>query len=68
MQNQELFTLADHFGRQREALLLEWQRAVKRDPALNQGDALPRAELFDHIPAVLTSFELPQLDAWIIGL
>ena len=35
----------------------EWQRAVKRDPDLNQGDSLPRSELFDHIPALLSAFE-----------
>ncbi len=37
--------------------MLEWQRAVKRDPDLNQGESLPRAELFDHIPALLRAFE-----------
>jgi len=53
----ELITLADHVSRERKAILLEWQRAVKRDPALNQSDLLPQAELFDHIPALLTAFE-----------
>lgn len=37
--------------------MLEWHRAVKRDPLLSQGDSLPRADLFDHIPALLTAFE-----------
>jgi signal transduction histidine kinase len=49
--------LADHLRDRREALMLEWQRAVKRDPDLNQGESLPRAELFDHIPALLRAFE-----------
>jgi signal transduction histidine kinase len=53
----DLISLADHLRDRREALLLEWHRAVKRDPGLSQGDSLPRAELFDHIPALLTAFE-----------
>ena len=53
----DLITLADHLRDRREALLLEWHRAVKRDPGLSQGDSLPRAELFDHIPALLSAFE-----------
>ena len=53
----ELLTLAEHVRDAREALLLEWQRAVQRDPALDQSELLPRAELFDHIPALLSAFE-----------
>jgi signal transduction histidine kinase len=53
----ELLTLADNVRDEREATLLEWQRAVKRDPDLTNGDSLPRAELYDHIPALLTAFE-----------
>jgi signal transduction histidine kinase len=53
----ELLALAEHFHRRREPLLLEWQRTVKRDPDLTDGDALPRAELFDHLPALLAAFE-----------
>jgi signal transduction histidine kinase len=53
----ELLTVADHVSRRREAILLEWHSAVRGDPALTNGDALPRAELFDHIPALLTAFE-----------
>src|SRR3981189_329595 len=53
----DLISLADHLRDRREALLLEWHRAVKRDPGLSQGDSLPRAELFDHIPALLSTFE-----------
>src|ERR1700739_4471619 len=49
--------LAEHLRDRREALMLEWHHAVKRDPDLKQGEALPRAELFDHIPALLTAFE-----------
>src|SRR4029077_14897379 len=53
----DFISLADHLRDRREALMLEWQRAVKRDPDLNQGESLPRAELFDHIPALLRAFE-----------
>lgn len=34
-----------------------WRLAVKRDPALTTGDSLPRAQLNDHIPALLQTFE-----------
>ncbi|HEX3871033.1 MAG TPA: RsbRD N-terminal domain-containing protein, partial [Pirellulales bacterium] len=53
----DFVALADHLRDRREALMLEWRRAVKRDPDLNQGESLPRTELFDHIPALLTVFE-----------
>jgi signal transduction histidine kinase len=53
----ELTALADHIGRHRDALVLAWQRAIQRDPELNDGDSLPRAELIDHIPAMLAAFE-----------
>jgi signal transduction histidine kinase len=53
----DFIVLADHLRDRRDALMLEWHRAVKRDPELNQGESLPRAELFDHIPALLKAFE-----------
>jgi signal transduction histidine kinase len=53
----DLIVLADYLRDRRAALLLEWQRAVQRDPGLSQGDSLPRTELFDHIPALLSAFE-----------
>ena len=53
----DFVALADHLRDRRETLMLEWHYAVKRDPGLNQGESLPRAELFDHIPALLTAFE-----------
>jgi hypothetical protein len=49
--------VAKHIRRRQEAILLDWQRIVRRDPELTQGDSLPRSELFDHIPALLISFE-----------
>ena len=53
----ELIALADHVRDERGAILLEWYRAIKRDPTLTDGDSLPRSELYDHIPALLTAFE-----------
>jgi signal transduction histidine kinase len=41
----------------REAILIAWRNAIQRDPAITSGDSLPRSELFDHIPALLRSFE-----------
>ena len=53
----DFVALAEHLKDRRDALMLEWRHAVKRDPELNQGESLPRAELFDHIPALLKAFE-----------
>jgi signal transduction histidine kinase len=53
----ELASLADHLAEQREALLLTWQNAIKVDPLLVPGHFLPRAQLLDHIPLLLASFE-----------
>ena len=53
----DLAALAEYLSQRREAILLSWQRAIKRDPQLSDGDALPRAELYDHIPALLGAFE-----------
>ena len=55
--NDELATLADPLRNRRDALLSAWQGAIRRDPNLTGGDALPRAELLDHIPALLYAFE-----------
>jgi signal transduction histidine kinase len=49
--------LADRLRDQRDAILLEWSRAVKRDPKLTDGDSLPRADLYDHIPSLLGAFD-----------
>jgi signal transduction histidine kinase len=56
--SQGLLLLADHVRDERDAILMEWSRVVKRDPNLTDGDSLPRAELYDHIPALLSAFEL----------
>ena len=53
----ELIALADHVGRHRKAMVSSWQRAIQRDPELAEGESLPRADLIDHIPAMLAAFE-----------
>ena len=53
----ELATLANHLSEHHESILLEWRRAVQTDPNMTSGDALPRSELFDHIPSLLQAFE-----------
>ena len=52
----ERLALADYMASRRAAILLAWRNAIKRDPALNTGDSLPRVQLFDHIPAILSTF------------
>jgi signal transduction histidine kinase len=53
----ELAAIAEHLSHRREAILQSWQRAIAKDPTLTTGDALPRAQLLDHIPAILSTFE-----------
>jgi signal transduction histidine kinase len=63
----ELTVLADHVGRHREAMVLAWQRAIQRDAELTDGKSLPRAELIDHIPAMLAAFERSLRAAATVG-
>jgi signal transduction histidine kinase len=53
----ERLALADYVASRRVAILEAWRNVIKRDPALNTGDSLPRVQLFDHIPAMLSTFE-----------
>src|ERR1700760_4128905 len=53
----ELAQLADYLSEQHEAILLAWRRAIHTDAQMTSGDALPRSELFDHIPSLLQAFE-----------
>jgi len=53
----ELATLAQHLSSRRAAVLQAWQSAIKRDPALNTGESLPRVQLLDHIPSMLATYE-----------
>lgn len=49
--------LGAHLRRRRGAILQAWRTAVTSDPALTSGASLPRAQLHDHIPALLANFE-----------
>jgi signal transduction histidine kinase len=53
----ELLGFADHLQSRREAILRAWRIAINRDPALTSSDPLPYADLYDHIPALLSTFE-----------
>jgi signal transduction histidine kinase len=52
----DLADLARHLNSRREAILTAWRSAVKKDPSLTTSDALPREDLYDHIPALLVTF------------
>lgn len=52
-----LSALAAHMAQRREALLAAWRAAVLADPSLTTGASLPQAQINDHIPALLLSFE-----------
>jgi signal transduction histidine kinase len=52
-----LIALADHLKSRRDAILMAWRKAIKRDPSLTSGEPLPYADLYDHIPALLSTFE-----------
>jgi len=52
----ELKLLGTHLSGRRDAILRAWQGAITRDPKLTTGDALPRVQLLDHIPAILGIF------------
>jgi signal transduction histidine kinase len=53
----ELAALAAYFAQRRGAILQAWRSAVTADPTLTSGASLPRAQLHDHIPALLVDFE-----------
>jgi signal transduction histidine kinase len=53
----ELSELARHLTGRREVILQSWRTAIRKDPALRTSDSLPRADLYDHIPSLLASFE-----------
>lgn len=51
-----LALLAGHLVERREAILRSWRMAVRGDPELKTGAALPLSQLHDHIPGLLDSF------------
>lgn len=52
-----LAALARHLADRRDAVMAAWRTAVTNDPTLTTGDSLPRAQLHDHIPALLEDLE-----------
>ncbi|MEO6033061.1 MAG: HAMP domain-containing sensor histidine kinase [Burkholderiaceae bacterium] len=58
----ELAELATYIAQQREAILRAWSSAVATDPTLTTGTSLPRAQLHDHIPALLVDYERALAD------
>lgn len=52
-----LNVLADQLAARRDDVMAAWRRAVEADAALTTGNALPRAQLNDHIPTLLASFD-----------
>jgi signal transduction histidine kinase len=53
----EFAALAAYIAQRRGAILRAWRKAVTSDPTLTSGASLPRAQLHDHIPALLVDFE-----------
>jgi len=52
----QLAALAAYLESRRETILRAWRKAIERDPEMNTGASLPRAQLDDHIPALLDAF------------
>jgi signal transduction histidine kinase len=53
----ELSELGAFLGARQAAIMRSWREALHIDPSLTSGNALPRAQLNDHIPTVLLTFE-----------
>lgn len=53
----QLDALALYLSGRRDAILQAWRTAIKKDPTLTTGDALPQVDLYDHLPALLRTFE-----------
>ena len=54
---EELAALSAYLRDRRDAIVEAWRRAVTRDPNLTTSATLPRAQLIDHIPVLLESYE-----------
>jgi len=54
--DEQLSALASYLEARREAILGAWRKAIDRDPEMATGASLPRAQLDDHIPALLDAF------------
>jgi hypothetical protein len=55
--NEQIGTLADHLLVRRNSILKNWRHAVDEDPAVTSASTLARKEFYDHIPAVLDTFD-----------
>jgi len=53
-----LIALAEHLQGRAAAVMRAWREAVTADPLLTAGASLPRAQLNDHIPALLEDFSV----------
>jgi signal transduction histidine kinase len=53
----ELVALANHLQSRRASILHAWRSAINRDPSLTSSEPLPYADLYDHIPGLLSTFE-----------
>ncbi|HZH06886.1 MAG TPA: sensor histidine kinase [Lautropia sp.] len=49
--------LATHLAGRRALIMQAWRERVRNDPTLTSGSAMPRSELNDHIPVMLSAFE-----------
>jgi signal transduction histidine kinase len=52
-----LAEVSERLAQRRERILEAWRESVRRDRELTTGDSLPLAQLDDHIPELLSSFE-----------
>jgi signal transduction histidine kinase len=53
----EITALADYLAKRHAPILSAWSAAIQKDPTLTSGDSLPRSQLVDHVPALLSAFE-----------
>ncbi|MGJ7582635.1 RsbRD N-terminal domain-containing protein [Variovorax sp. RHLX14] len=61
-----LSLLAAHLASRRDEILRSWRDAIRKDALLTAGDALPKRQLNDHVPAALDGFER-KLNAMATG-
>lgn len=54
----DLQALADYLASRREQIVAAWRFAVEADHSLTTGASLGRAQMVDHIPALLEGFEM----------
>ncbi|HYI30342.1 MAG TPA: RsbRD N-terminal domain-containing protein, partial [Bradyrhizobium sp.] len=48
--------LAAHLAGRRGLIMQLWRERVRQDPTLTSGSAMPRSELNDHVPVMLSAF------------